>query len=54
MAYCYILISKKLKRYYIGSTELSIKKRIEQHISQHYGKEKYTASANDWGNICSN
>ena len=47
-AYCYILYSIKLNRFYIGSTALDVKTRIEKHLSHHYGDNKYTAKADDW------
>ena len=48
MFYCYILFSKKLDRFYVGSTSLSPKIRLERHLNQYYGKNKFTANANDW------
>ncbi|NOR75689.1 MAG: GIY-YIG nuclease family protein [Draconibacterium sp.] len=57
-AYTYILYSKKLDRYYIGSTELKPEQRLELHLSKNYGYSKYTAKANDWtiyeSSICDN
>ena len=47
-AYCYILHSIKLNRFYIGSTALDVKTRIEKHLIHHYGDNKYTAKADDW------
>ena len=47
-AYVYILYSNKLNRYYIGSTELNPKKRLELHLSKNYGRSKFTAKVNDW------
>lgn len=46
--HCYILFSKKLNRYYIGSTKDLIESRIEKHNSGFYGKKSFSASANDW------
>jgi len=48
MAYCYILYSKSLDRYYYGSTELKPAERLELHLQRHYGNKKYTAKTNDW------
>ncbi|MDE5422301.1 GIY-YIG nuclease family protein [Ancylomarina sp. DW003] len=48
MAYCYILYSKILDRYYYGSTELNPAERLELHLQQHYGNKKFTAKVNDW------
>ena len=42
--YVYILHSKILNRYYIGSTQ-DITKRLEKHLSNHKG---YTSRAKDW------
>ena len=42
--YVYILHSKLLDRYYIGSTQ-DITKRLEKHLSNHKG---YTSRAKDW------
>jgi len=49
MAYCYILYSKTLDRYYYGSTELEPNERLELHLQRYYGDKKFTAKANDWG-----
>ncbi|RZT92364.1 putative endonuclease [Ancylomarina subtilis] len=48
MAYCYILHSKSLDRYYYGSTELEPSERLELHLQSYYGNKKFTAKANDW------
>ncbi len=48
IAYTYILFSKKLDRYYIGSTQLMPEDRLKQHLSKIYGNSKFTAKANDW------
>ena len=45
---CYILFSRSLDRYYIGSTRLSVENRLRQHLSKIYGKNKFTAKADDW------
>jgi putative endonuclease len=42
--YIYILHSKTLDRFYIGSTQ-DIEKRIQKHLSNHKG---YTSKAKDW------
>jgi hypothetical protein len=34
------IFSKKLDRYYIGSTELSPEERLSLHLSKHYGNSK--------------
>jgi len=48
MAYCYIIYSPKLDRFYTGSTELDPEVRLEFHISKRYGNKKFTAAADDW------
>ena len=48
MAYCYILYSPSLNRFYTGSTELETDQRLELHLARHYGNKKYTAIASDW------
>jgi putative endonuclease len=45
MAFTYILYSKTLDRYYIGSTEDSIDIRLKKHLSNHKG---FTGKAKDW------
>ena len=47
-AYCYILHSVKLNRFYIGSTVLEVNKRLEKHLNHYYGSTKFTAKADDW------
>jgi putative endonuclease len=48
MAYCYILYSPTINRFYVGSTELEPEQRLELHNIQYYGDKKFTARANDW------
>jgi len=45
MAFTYILYSRTLDRYYIGSTEGSIDARLKKHLSNHKG---FTGKAKDW------
>ncbi len=45
---CYIIYSKQIDRFYIGVTQDSILRRIDFHNSAKYGKNKFTAKANDW------
>ena len=47
-AFCYIIFSEKLNRYYIGSTELQVTERLKMHNEHHYGRKKFTAAASDW------
>ena len=42
--FLYILYSKKVDRYYVGSTD-NIEKRLESHL---VGISRYTAIADDW------
>ena len=48
MFYCYILYSQKLNHFYVGSTHLLLETRLEHHLTQHYGKNKYTAKSDVW------
>ena len=43
-AYCYILFSSKLNKYYIGSTT-DIERRLAEH---NRGKEKFTQTGIPW------
>jgi len=46
MASVYILFSKKLDRFYIGSCE-NLDHRMEQHFNKEFSKS-FTAKADDW------
>jgi len=48
MTGCYIIYSKKLKRYYVGVTQEDLEKRIEKHNRHAYGDHRFTAKADDW------
>ncbi|WP_350113672.1 GIY-YIG nuclease family protein [Fulvivirga sp.] len=48
MNYCYIRYSRKINKYYIGSTSLSPNERLELHINKSYGNKKFTAQVDDW------
>ncbi len=48
MPFCYIIHSKTLNRYYVGSTILSPDIRLQKHLEKYYGVRKFTAKANDW------
>jgi putative endonuclease len=43
-AYCYILYSVKLDKYYVGSTT-DLQRRLEEH---NRGKEKFTKTGMPW------
>ena len=47
-AHIYILYSAKIDKFYIGSTELEPKARLDLHLNKKYGQSKYTAQADDW------
>ena len=47
-AYCYILHSEQLGKYYIGSTNMDPRERLEKHNTAFYGYNRFTASVNDW------
>ena len=48
MTYCNILHSKKLDKYYIGSTTETVSERLEKHLSEFYSGFHFTHAANDW------
>ena len=48
MSICYILFSKKLNRFYVGSTIEKAEDRLEKHLSKFYDGFHFTHSANDW------
>lgn len=48
MAFCYILHSKALDRYYYGSTDLKPSERLELYLQKYYGNKKFTSKTNDW------
>ncbi len=48
MPHCYILYSKTLDKYYVGSSNLDPVDRLDNHLSQFYGANKFTAKAEDW------
>ena len=45
MATTYILYSKLLDKYYIGSTRISMEDRISKHLTNHDG---FTGKVKDW------
>ena len=45
---CYILFSEKLDQFYTGATHEPVEYRIEKHNLHFYGKNKFTATTNDW------
>ncbi|MGC4056536.1 MAG: GIY-YIG nuclease family protein [Chitinophagaceae bacterium] len=47
MAWCYILFSHKLNKYYVGVTQESVSGRLLKHNTAAYSNT-YTAIANDW------
>jgi putative endonuclease len=44
---CYILFSKTINQYYIGSTS-DIEERLRLHNKGHFGGKSYTYKATDW------
>ncbi len=48
MPHCYILYSTSLNRFYVGSTILEPKERLQNHLEQFYGNHKYTSLSKDW------
>ncbi len=49
MPYAYILYSKSLDKYYIGSTDKTVEERLTKHMTNHGG---FTAKAKDWEIVC--
>ncbi|MEL6589490.1 MAG: GIY-YIG nuclease family protein [Bacteroidota bacterium] len=47
-AYCYILQSEKLSKFYVGSTTLSPELRLKNHLNGKYGNKAFSSSASDW------
>ncbi|NOZ46269.1 MAG: GIY-YIG nuclease family protein [Chlorobi bacterium] len=47
-AFCYILKSQKLNKFYIGATTAKPNIRLERHIKKYYGYKKFTSHADDW------
>ena len=45
MPWTYILLSRSLDRFYIGSTETHPDDRLKKHLTNHAG---FTAKAKDW------
>ncbi len=48
----YIIYSKILDRYYVGSTNDNFNCRLKKHNSAFYTSKSYTAKANDWIQKC--
>jgi len=46
--YSYILYSKKLDKFYIGSTSVETNIRLLRHLKKYYGNAKFTAKSDDW------
>lgn len=47
-AYCYILFSEQLQKFYVGATQDDVQNRIDKHNNKFYGQQKFTATADDW------
>lgn len=45
---CYILFSQKINKFYIGTTQSDLVERISKHNNGTYGRNHFTAIANDW------
>lgn len=48
MPFAYVLFSKSLNRFYIGSTREKVEVRLDHHLNLFYGKKAFTAKAEDW------
>ena len=46
-AFVYILFSKTLNRYYIGSAELEPNERLKLYLSKNHGNRKFTGYFGD-------
>ncbi len=47
-AWCYILFSHTLNKFYIGTSHKSPEIRLLKHNMAYYGNDKFTAAAKDW------
>lgn len=47
-SFCYILYSKSLNAFYVGSTHETVEQRLDKHNNHQYGNHRYTAKTNDW------
>ena len=47
-AFCNIIYSGKLNRYYVGATNDNVESRLEKHNAHVYGQHRFTTGANDW------
>ena len=47
-AYCYILFSPSLQKFYTGATTNPPEKRKNMHLEEFYSSAKYTAQVKDW------
>jgi len=48
MSYCYIIYSKKIDRFYVGSCQGDLNDRINKHNTSFYEGQHYTSQASDW------
>jgi len=48
VAYCYILFSPSLQKFYTGATTNPPEKRKNMHLEGFYSSAKYTAQVKDW------
>ena len=47
-AFCYIIHSQQLAKFYIGVTQDDVHNRLIQHNTASYGSNHFTARAKDW------
>ena len=47
-AFCYIIFSHKLNRFYTGACHDNLDERIRKHNSHEYGSHRFTATTDDW------
>ena len=47
-AYCYILFSPAINKFYVGSTGQHPEDRLKQHNESFFGSSSFSARTNDW------
>ena len=47
-AFCYIIFSPSLNKFYVGATQEDPEIRLQKHNASAYGNSKFTAKTSDW------
>ncbi len=47
-AFCYIIFSPKLNKFYIGASQEDFVTRLDKHNNHTYGVDRFTSKSNDW------